>query len=326
MPKPLSVAEADAVLRDAIASHQTWDRARWRKLEQQLQRFPADVSRKLFDKILGLLNFMSLAELPEAFDEAVLAFIVAKQRVTDDCAFIAAAMQAVQGDRHAALVDLIGCSIRLGWASRTSRPHLAKILKRHPEYVVGAQAAIGQFGVETTSRYLPILVVDGSADSFDLLIPFLEQARSKRGPELDWFRREVVPLCSDTPAARAVIAMLSAAATERTHASPALAFAKQLGMKTVPTVLQATVVFRDRNKAAVYRVRFDSTQAAWCETRPGSWSWAPLEPAKIVLPAESVTFLLRVQSNGTDRAKLATWATSLLPTAGRTAPSKASRR
>ncbi|MBA3395067.1 MAG: hypothetical protein H0T89_20640 [Deltaproteobacteria bacterium] len=111
-----------------------------------------------------------------------------------------------------------------------------------------------------------------------------------------------------------MIALLAGTADDRTKASPARAFAKQLGMDPPPDVLQATLSFRDRAGKTLYQVRIDSTLASWLQGRSQWFTlWSTLTPARLVeeLPRDRASYVLRV-GKGANRAKLDAWAKSLM--------------
>lgn len=310
MPKrkatPLTVDEAkaqiDEILKKPVAS---WDGGDWRKRNDLASRLPRGVPNA--GKLLATYDVRELGQLPAQLDDAVLAAIEARPK-DPDAAFVLAALR-TNPKTH--VRDLL--SIQLDWAARANRAVLAKLVKKRPDIVEGARAAFAlQRPGYVTSVYLPVLVVEASRDSLDLIVPYVEQMVKDRDGELDWFRKEVVPLFGDTPAARDVIALLDGVVDERTKVSPARAFAKKLGMDPPPDVLGLTLSFRDRDGKTVWQIRVDSTLADWLQARrTEKWLWRSVTLAKASeLPAECASYVLRVKSG--DRRKLDAWAKSLL--------------
>ncbi|MEO8703717.1 MAG: hypothetical protein ABI867_26945 [Kofleriaceae bacterium] len=325
-PKPLgpfTIREAEARLRAALAGTRN-NPADWRAFQALLQAVPEGVSHTLAVRVLAVPLFAYLAELPASLDAARLAFLEARERKDEDAAFVLGGVRA-GGD----IRDLITQSQQLPWASWTKRPQLAALIAKHQEYVAAAQAAVAIGGVHSTSRYLPILAIDGSRDSLDLFVPYLERQRRTKGRDADWFRKELVPLFAKTPATAAVIALLDDAVDKRIKTSPALAFVKRLGIDPPPALVQVTVSFRDDRGRVIFLVRVDSKEVGWCcGRRTVKWQWRAYTPGALAeaIPAGVATYIMRV-SKGLDRAKLDAWVRSLLASAAaRTRPSSASRR
>ncbi len=223
----LTVAEAEATLRyhQRNPSFTHGDRRgpfpgqtipKFRSLDELLRALPEGVKPALVAKVVGYSkNFSSLAKLPEHLDDAIYALIKSRlksQRFKDaDCAFVNAGLSAFQdADRHDALRDLVARTGTLQPMTETNRASLARLIAKHPEYVVGAQAAVAIEGLYMSSIYLPILVVEASPDSLDILLPELERLRDRNARyEVEWMIGEVVPRLGKTAAAKSFVELLT---------------------------------------------------------------------------------------------------------------------
>lgn len=307
----LTPAEATAQIAALCAKPTAdWERADWKRRNELAQRIPAGVPVAAF---LERFEVHELADLPDHFDDAIVAALDTRPTIPA-AAFVRTALATGRGDRHARLRELCRLTFTLTWAAKADQRELAALVAKRPDIVEGARAAMALVERDryVVCRYLPVLAVEASRDSLDLLVPYIEELVKTRDSELDWFRKEVVPLLGDTPAAKNVIALLSATVDERTEKSPARAFAKQLGMNPPPPLLQATLTFRDGTGSTVYQIRIDSTKADWLEARRNEkWQWRSLTLEKLVaeLPAERASYVLRVSKG--DRKKLDAWAKSL---------------
>jgi hypothetical protein len=307
---PLTSAEASA----RIVALCKKPRDRWKREDEDVRdelvaRAPADTPGR--DRLLDSFDVDELGfRVPMFSDAAIVASLEARSGDPD----AACALAALRTNPKAKVRDVLGLMSSLCWAGRAKRAELAKLVKKHPEIVEGARAAMALSDARgyVTDRYLPVLAAEASADSLDLLVPYIEKIVKEQAHELDWFRKEVVPLLGDTPAAKDVTALLARTVDDRTEKSPARAFAKRLGMVPPPPVLQATLSFRDRAGKTVYQIRIDSTKAAWLQGRRNEkWLWRSrsLDELAKELPAERTSYVLRVSKG--DRAKLAAWAKAL---------------
>jgi hypothetical protein len=314
MPKPMTIPEADAALR-AWAKAEPNDSPQWKALHAQLDRMPAGASTKLLAKVLGYFpQLADLADMPAHFDDAIVALVDSRARKDADAAFVTTALRTADGDHHARLRELLRMTMSLSWAGN-ARPERLRAVIARADLVAGAQAAVAveRFEEYVVSRYVPILAADASRESLDILLPFVEQALDKRDGDLDWLREKVVPLLGDAAPARGLVEMLADAARERTEASPALAFARELGMVPPPATLKLTLSYRDGGRLSAYQIRVDSTRAAWFQARRNEkWLWRGAAPNGIEVPPTATSYVLRVSSRGADRAKLDAWAKQLM--------------
>lgn len=285
-----------------------WNSDDWGKRNELAERAPADVPN--LAKLLATFDVSELAQLPTHLDDAILAAVEARPK-NEDAAFVIAALRT---DRRAKLRELLDLTGSLPWAAKADPARLAKLVKQRPDVVEGARAAMALAEPSfVVNRYLPVLVADATPDSLDLIVPHLEQMVKDKDGELDWFRKAVVPLFGDTPAAHDVIVLLASATEERTKVSPARAFAKQLGMNPPPALLEVMLSFRDERGVTVYQIKIDSKLASWMQGRRNhKWLWRTITVAKLAseLPAERRSYVLRVTSG--DRKQLDSWASSLL--------------
>jgi hypothetical protein len=309
MPKrkatPLTVEDARAQIA-ALLRTPRWDSSHWHARDDIAARMPVGVPN--VGKLLAKFDVNELTRVPAQHDAAILASLEARPK-NPDAAFVLAALRTNPRAKLRDLLDMPG----LAWAGRANRAALLKLVKQRPDVVEGARAAFAltKKSAYVTCVYLPILVAEASRDSLDLIVSYVEQMVKDKDSELDWFRKTVVPLFGDTAAAKDLLVLLAGAAEERTKASPALAFAKKLGMNPPPALLSLSLTFRDRTGITVYQIRVDSKLASWMQARRNEkWLWRYATPKDLALPAECASYVLRVKSG--DRKKLDAWAKSLL--------------
>jgi hypothetical protein len=313
-PKPLAVEDAVAAIKKLFTRKRgAWDSTEWKQRREIAEGLPAGVPPASLAKLLSVFDVSQLDELPAHADDAILAALEARRK-HEDAAFVLTALAAAKGDRHERLRDLLSRTGSMLWASSVNRKGLHALVADRPDIVEGARAAVAIEGVHVTSRYLPVLVADASRESLDILVPYLEKRLKKKDHDLDWFRKEVVPLFGDTPHAKAIIAMLAEATEERTKVSPALQFAKQLGIAKPPPIVTVTLTFRDRGDRTVWQINIDSRRASWFQFRRNEkWLWRSGTPSTMEeLPEARESYVLRV-GKGMDRAKVDAWAKSLMP-------------
>ncbi len=308
--KPISVAAAEAKLRDAARLHEPGD---W--FLKVIANLPAGVDPALLDAAVErYLETGTLHDLRDlaAVDEAVVRHVERHEHDRPHAAFVAVGLRTGRGPIASRLRDLLELT---AWTP-PRRDVLRTLIAARPEIVEGARAAeaIGD-PTSTTSPYLPILAVDGSADSLDILLPRFEAARANRDASLDWLRRVVVPLFGDTAAARAIVAMLDEAAGERAEVSPIWAFLAELGVAKPPAVVRFTVTFRALDGYPTMILTVDSAKAAWMHASRKNWFDGPIAPAEIAakLGRFTVGYVLRT-SAGLDREAIDRWVRTLLPT------------
>jgi hypothetical protein len=316
----MKVAAAETKLRAVLAAppydkgEYLWGRAQWRKLYALLSAIPPGVNAKLLGKVLDVVcekdPIRQLEKLPAHLDDKILAMLEAREAKDVNCAFVAGAMRAARRDRPKKLRAFMAMTDTLHWGDRAKAAEIRKLIKKHPEIIDGAQAACA-VEVDITSRYLPILAVDASPGSLDVLLPYLEAGRTSATVELDWILEDIVPLFPKTPQTQAWIASLEEAATARTESSPAKAWVQALGSR-VPEIVKLTITFRNQGKF-VFGLRVDSTEADWFAGRPhAKHFWMYQNPDQVAERVRGATdYILRI-GPGLDRAKIDAWAQALL--------------
>lgn len=337
--KPLPLADAVSRLTPFSKAGPS-DGAQWKTLNATLARLPEGVPHALLTKVLANASegyhLASLLGLPAFADDAVVAALELHDEVPR-AAFVLAGLRATEKDRHDALQELLVPGLDWARGKQNDLTGLKKLAKR-ADFLAGAQAAVALTDPDeyVTCEFLPLLAVDGSEASLDVLMPFVHRAVAEKGSDLDWLRRAVVPLLAKTPATKAMLAALDSAVEVRTKQSGALGFCAALGMQPVPSVLQADVSLRCNGPALgkpLYQLKFDSTKARWCSVRGGWWRmrrengrlvertgglhvWEPVaDPrawaTKTVL-GKVERYSLQVKSKGVDRKKLEAWLDGLL--------------
>lgn len=298
-------------------------RPNWKRFEAVLHRLPPGLPLAVVTKALEGFAWQPsrLAEFPAHLDEAKLAVLTA-HRDEPDAAFVLAAFTANGGKR---LKQLLEMTADAPWARLEKRAAMAKLLVKQPELVAGAQAAFAVTpGDEDLigSPYLPVLAADGSADSIDLLLPFISKAVMSKSRVVDDVKNDLLPLMPDTAATRGLKAVLDSTLDQRAKTSPALAFAEALGMKPPPRTLVFSIAFQCHRanapanwlKRNPFRVDVDSTRANWfLHQNVGFAVLTPMtDPLKQMLTTlkGARSYTLRVKSG--DKAALHVWARSLL--------------
>jgi hypothetical protein len=321
--KPL--AAEDALIKLAhFAKNRPDSSETWKAFDTMLLRLPEGLPPKKVAPALAHHSYplVSLSPLPAHLDEAIL-LMLGKQR-DENAAFVLAGLSVGGKERLHELLDLTSM---LPWAANANGDQLRKLIKNQGWIVAGAQAAFAVTKHDymlVTSRYLPILAADASEESLDVLLPFVRKAVKQRSSDVDWLRKEVVPLLPDTGLARAMREMLDDTVKQRETKSPALAFAKALGMDPPPQTIVFKIAFQlDRPgyrrvwlKRHPFNLEVDSTKANWFRYRSsGSGVFYGLKRPLTELPpllTFAKSYTLRVASKGADKAKLHAWATSLL--------------
>lgn len=339
--KPLALADAVSRL-TPFGRAAPSDRAGWKALDAVLSRLPEGVPLELLTNALAHASsgyhLHTLQGLPAFADDAVIAALELHAE-EPRAAFVLAGLRVTKKERHGALQELLWPGLDWAKGKQNDLARLRQLVKR-ADFLVGAQAAVALTDPEeyVTSEFLPLLAVDGSEDSLDVLMPFVQQAVKEKGSELDWLRRALVPLLAKTPATRALLAVLDDAVEVRTERSAAKVFCAALGMQPVPAVLQAEVSVRCNGPnpgKPLYQVKFDSTKARWCSVRGGWWRtrrqngrlvetkgglhvWYPVEDplawAKQELAGKVARYTLQVKSKAVDREKLSAWLDGLVAT------------
>jgi hypothetical protein len=284
-------------------------------IEKVLDALPEGVPAEpliavLTERVRGALNLSDLTRIPAwAFPQAVAAL----QRLPrqPNVAFVLAALPMMGNDRKA-LEELVRVVYSLDWAGRAKREPLVQWAK-NPALVAGAQAAVALDPFDyVTSRFMPLLAAEGSEASIDGLMPFIQRAVKEQGSQLDWLKDQLAPLFADTQACRDVRAMLEAKTAERTARSPALDFAKQLGIDPPPPVLQFNARFAGPGG---FSIRVDSTKARWFSWRRAGFSvWGEIEPLQQLKKQASpgrTAFRLQLKTRGVDRTRLEAWLQTL---------------
>lgn len=98
--------------------------------------------------------------------------------------------------------------------------------------------------------------------------------------------------------------------------SRAQAFARALGIKKAPALVQFSVRFRAPRQGNYqppdYELTIDSTREDWCTYRNYNLAPRPIEPTMVMVPVEMTLFKVLKLSRGLERAKIEAWARSLL--------------
>jgi hypothetical protein len=326
--KLLTKDRAEAVLEEVIANppHSdigdnatafNWERPQyvaWSKVKQTL---PADVDQDLLHRALivscDISGWDDVDEMPAHCDDAIVRLGEHFEDTQPEWKFIMTALRGGRGERHARLRHLLVFRRWLGWPGQRLRRQIVATIDEMPEIVDGAHAAYAIEEATKCSYYLPILAADGTPDSLDLLLPRFEAAIDDPDEgELDWLRKDVVPLLPDNKYCRAFVERFEATLAARTETSPALDFLRGLGQANPPLVVQFTLTFKDRSGRTTYRVKADSSRSGWLQGHRNEWM--RIEPGEIAtqVPGDTTRHILRV-GIGVDRACVERWAIELLP-------------
>ena len=112
------------------------------------------------------------------------------------------------------------------WGSKQKREKLRAIAQA-PRLLAATQAAAGT-GREVPDEYLAVLVLDGSDESVDALLPHFDRAM-KNPARLDSLER-LARYAKKTPALDALLAQVDAKLAQRKSGSPVLELADELGI------------------------------------------------------------------------------------------------
>lgn len=158
-----------------------------------------------------------------------------------------------------ALRELADTKYPLGTDERTSE--LARLAKQPA--VLQAIQGVAANSAEVPLEMLIVLAIDGSDASIDALIPHLDLALGHRDARLERLAR-VRPFIKPTPALAAVFAELDGAVDARRATSPALAFAKAIGLP-VTDVFWCSFLLRSGGAVPEFQgsVRIDSREDRW---------------------------------------------------------------
>lgn len=327
------IGEAEASLRQILADPPygddglpRWEQPRWRRCHQLLDTLPAGVSPELvaqvFDTIQASIDW--LLAFPASFDDAIVRCLDVRARHDPDAAFVVIAWRAGREPSHERLRQLMALTRELPGSSRYVAPWLTAMIGTNPEIVEAAQAAVAVGATFWAGiNYVPILALDGSAGSLDVLLPHLEAARM-HGKDLAEIRANLISLFPDTPATAAWIAAIEQADDARLNVEQqqlAEAQARRRGdvmtwiaslAIVAPPTITLTVTFRNAAGAAVYSFDVDSRSFGFRGRRNGKARWSTVTPAE--LPSrfgDATAYTLRVGA-GLDRAKLDAWVRGLL--------------
>lgn len=112
------------------------------------------------------------------------------------------------------------------WGSKQKREKLRAIAQA-PRLLAATQAAAGT-GLDVPDEYLAVLVLDGSDESVDALLPHFDRAM-KDPARLDSLER-LASYAKKTPALEALLRQVDARLAQRKSASPVLELAAELGI------------------------------------------------------------------------------------------------
>jgi hypothetical protein len=159
-----------------------------------------------------------------------------------------------------ALRELADTRYPLGTDERTSE--LARLAEQPA--VLQAIQGVAANSAEVPIEMLIVLAIDGGDASIDALIPHLDLALGQRDARLERLAR-VRPFTRATPALAAVFAELDRAVDARRSTSPALAFAKAIGL-AVTDVFWCSFLLRSAAGGVPEwqgSVRIDSREDRW---------------------------------------------------------------
>ncbi|GMU61094.1 MAG: hypothetical protein AMXMBFR34_28570 [Myxococcaceae bacterium] len=171
---------------------------------------------------------------------------------------------ALTGAFLTALDALLDVQTTYAWGSKQRRAKL-KALASSPRFLPAIQAAV--VGDERAPLdLLAVLAADGSEASVDALVPCFSRAHQERSGLLDWLER-LKTHAAKTQAMDTLLASVRARLQERNDTSPALDFARSLGLDVAKLSVRVSLGSTALTAGHVPRVQgsvtLDSTSATW---------------------------------------------------------------
>ena len=281
---------------------------------------PLEVVRKACDFLVGHLSLSYLAGASENAWPAIEQVLLARPKQPEAVFALTGLRTEKHPEKHFSRW-LQFCGLPMLGSTRVPRPDLEK-LGKEPAVLEAARAAIAvtELNEVSLSRAVAVLAVDGSADSLDVLMPWLLQVVKDASHELDTVRKKFVPLLPKTPATTALLEKLNLVVETRTAQSPALQFCQAIGMNPPPKKLVFNASFFQRELTHfghAWQMKADSTKAAWfCVRRNEKWQWRTIDPQsaelKKMLGTDLVRVTMRASGKDVDRPKLQAWLETFL--------------
>ncbi len=263
--KRLSRSEAEAQLRDPKTSAEVLD------------RLPDDVDPELAaEAALSLIGpnrtsswlfARCCGRLPAPVIRAVLTRFAQRVPKSAHGIFLTEAVPDGPGLTDAwktALGALLDMQTEYAWGSKQRRAKL-KALSESPRFLPAIQAAVVGSD-EALIDMLAVLAADGSEASIDALLPRFVRAQKDRSQLLDQLAR-VKTHAAKTPAMEAMLASVMEGLQERNENSPALAFARTIGLEVrkLNVVISLCSAELSANRVPVFQgsLHVDSTRPDW---------------------------------------------------------------
>lgn len=165
---------------------------------------------------------------------------------------------------QSALKGLLDLQTSYAWGSKQRRAKL-KALAENPRFLAALQTAVVG-GEHVLDDMLAALAADGSEASVDALLPRFVAAQKDRSELLDQLAK-VKTHAARTPAMDEMLSSLREGLDERNAASPALAFARELGLEVkrfkVYVRLHSTATNAQGAPIVQCAVTVDSTSPVW---------------------------------------------------------------
>ncbi len=182
--------------------------------------------------------------------------------------FLGLALAGIRGDAklvamwQRAVQALVDTNLTYAWGSKPRRDRIQK-LARDPEMLAAIQGTVAN-SEHVRLDFLAVLVADGSAESFDALVPHLDPALVHRDVRLDRLTR-LRRHAARTPALDAMFAEIDEVLEQRRTTSPALDLAMTIGLGTCDELwFQASLTTtRSTQPRFSADIRVDSRKATW---------------------------------------------------------------
>lgn len=248
-------------------------RAEGRRLVEAIQRLPAKTTpdraaaavARLSESDYGLLLARDF-QFSAPVVRALLARLATERRALT--IFLVEAAPSHLDDRHlreawrTAADALLSLMTPGGWGSSRMKATVRGVAKT-PRLLAATQAAVVG-GKDAPSSLMAVLAADGSEASVDALLPAFSRASEEQTELLDRMKRIKVHAANNA-SLDAMFAALERRIDERNSTSPALTFARALGLDAKRFVVRLWLSSVPR--ACLFELEIDSTEASWFSVR-----------------------------------------------------------